>query len=205
MADLEPERRYKVLLVGGIDVGKTSILLRYTKNEFSDKSIYDLDVVHKDIEVDGMHTRLIFPDTAGQERFNTLTTSFFRNADAVLATYSICDESSFDEAEGNLRNNQILSRAKRFLVANKKDLNEDEDASKEVVVDTARGKELAESDGIDFYEVSAKTGEGIEAMFVEIAKSLVAEDQLSASSTGTLSLTSSPRGHKSKSGFCSLL
>ena len=70
----------KVLMIGESGVGKTCIIQRFNKNEFSMNhlSTIAIDFKLKTIEVPGAKLKMQIWDTAGQERFNTLTTSFFK-------------------------------------------------------------------------------------------------------------------------------
>jgi len=70
----------KVLTIGESGVGKTCLIQRFNKNEFSMNhlSTIAIDFKLKTIEVSGAKIKMQIWDTAGQERFNTLTTSFFK-------------------------------------------------------------------------------------------------------------------------------
>ncbi len=61
---------YKVLIVGDSGVGKSSILLRYVDDTFSETPVtIGMDHKERELEVDGQRAKLIVCDTAGQERF----------------------------------------------------------------------------------------------------------------------------------------
>ena len=70
----------KVLMIGESGVGKTCIIQRFNKNEFSMNhlSTIAIDFKLKLLEVKGTKLKMQIWDTAGQERFNTLTTGFFK-------------------------------------------------------------------------------------------------------------------------------
>jgi len=189
--------RFKVLLVGAVDVGKTSLLIRFVREEFHDNSAKDVDTVVKTFDVDGQEVSLILPDTAGQERYNTLTTSFFRNADAVVGVYSLVEHESLAAMKTKMSDTQILSRARRCVVGNKCDLlSEDQDQQWQLCKE---GSELAESLGIPHYVVSAKTAEGVREMFEEVAADLLCNMDLSRSPPHSEGLKLSPpkKGGKS--------
>ena len=75
-------QRFKVVLLGEGRVGKTSILLRYTRDEYSDRQVSTLQASYLDkkIEVSGTHIQLSIWDTAGQERFHALGPIYYRDA-----------------------------------------------------------------------------------------------------------------------------
>ena len=70
----------KILMIGESGVGKTCLIQRFNKNEFSltHLSTIAIDFKMKTIDVNGSKLKMQIWDTAGQERFNTLTASFFR-------------------------------------------------------------------------------------------------------------------------------
>ena len=70
----------KILMIGESGVGKTCIIQRFNKNEFSltHLSTIAIDFKMKIVNVNGSRIKMQIWDTAGQERFNTLTASFFR-------------------------------------------------------------------------------------------------------------------------------
>jgi len=96
-------------------------------------------------------------DTAGQERFRTLTSSFYRNAKAIVFVYDITDRESFVNIEGHHADStRYAKQSQNYLFANKQDL------GKNAVVSREEGKELASKLGLSFHETSAVSGEGID-------------------------------------------
>ena len=75
-------QRFKVVLLGEGRVGKTSILLRYTRGEYSDRQISTLQASYLDkkINVGATSVQLSIWDTAGQERFHALGPIYYRDA-----------------------------------------------------------------------------------------------------------------------------
>ena len=98
-------------------------------------------------------------DTAGQERFRTLTSSFYRNAKVIIFVYDITDRETFDNVEGHhIDSARYAKQSANFLVANKTDREKDRKVSKE------EGESLANKLGVAFCEASAKDGTGIEEL-----------------------------------------
>jgi Ras-related protein Rab-21 len=95
--------RFKVVLLGEGRVGKTSILLRYTKGEYSDKQVSTLQASYLDkkISVGNPPTsvQLSIWDTAGQERFHALGPIYYRDASGALLVYDITDLESFNKVQ----------------------------------------------------------------------------------------------------------
>lgn len=93
--------RFKVVLLGEGRVGKTSILLRYTKGEYSDRQISTLQASYLDkrVTIGTSTVNLSIWDTAGQERFHALGPIYYRDAAGALLVYDITDAESFHKVK----------------------------------------------------------------------------------------------------------
>jgi len=161
---------YRVLLIGDSAVGKSALLLRFTDGVFEDNFIatIGIDFKTKIIIIDGKKIKIQIWDTAGQERFRTITTAYYRTAQAVLMTYDVTSQISF-ESLGHWAEQISLHSSEnvvRFLVGNKIDLKNRGVQQKDV-------QELATKLGIPVFETSAKTGAGVEELFEALAKKLL--------------------------------
>ena len=117
---------FKVLLIGNSGVGKSSLLLRFADDVFHENFMPTIGVDFKirTIEVDGKTIKLQIWDTAGQDRFKTITSSYYRGAHGIIVTYDITDRDSFAKvsewmSEVDKHSDKNISR---ILVGNKKDL-----------------------------------------------------------------------------------
>jgi len=91
---------FKILLVGDSGVGKSSVLLRFTQNEFEDMSpTIGVDFKLKMMNVEDKRLKLTIWDTAGQERFRTLTSSYYRGAHGIIFVYDVTRPDSFRGVE----------------------------------------------------------------------------------------------------------
>lgn len=107
-------------------------------------------------------------DTAGQERFRTLTSSYYRNADAIIVCYAVDDKTTFENIEGHVTEaTRYSTRSEKFLVANKQDVDDH-------VVSDEEGAELAAKLHVSFHKTSAKSGDGVEDLFMQVARKLMA-------------------------------
>ena len=160
----------KIVLLGDVSVGKTSIASRYCKNSFNDHHINTIGGAYQQQKVvlpNGSMIKLHIWDTSGQERFRAMTNLYYRDAQVAILTYDITNEQSFSsidfwikELKYKVENeNMILC-----LVGNKCDVN-----SNEKKVTTLKGKNFASEHNMIFFETSAKTGEGVKDLFVTIA------------------------------------
>ena len=160
----------KIVLLGDVSVGKTSIASRYCKNSFNEHHINTIGGAYQQQKVvlsNGAMVKLHIWDTSGQERFRAMTNLYYRDAQVAILTYDITSESSFagiefwiEELKYKVENeNMILC-----LVGNKCDVSDNERK-----VSNIKGKNFAEENKMIFYETSAKTGDGIKDLFVTIA------------------------------------
>ena len=160
----------KIVLLGNINVGKTSIASRYCKNSFNEHHINTIGGAYQQQKVvlsNGSMVKLHIWDTSGQERFRAMTNLYYRDAQVAILTYDITNESSFqgiefwiEELKYKVENENMLL----YLVGNKSDVsNEERKISKE------KGKKFAEDNNMIFFETSAKTGEGVKELFVNVA------------------------------------
>lgn len=95
------QERFKVVLLGEGRVGKTSILLRYTKGEYSEKQVSTLQASYLDkkVMIGNVSVQLSIWDTAGQERFHALGPIYYRDASGALLVYDITDAESFNKVK----------------------------------------------------------------------------------------------------------
>ena len=96
----------KVLIIGDSNVGKTSILFRYVFNKFDDNNMPTLGAGFKTKEVkfedeggNPGQMKLNIWDTAGQEKFDSLTKMYFKGAEAALIVYDVTNNLSFEKAQ----------------------------------------------------------------------------------------------------------
>jgi len=158
----------KLLLIGDSGVGKSCLLLRFSEDSFAPSFITTIGIDYKirTIELDGKKIKLQIWDTAGQERFRTITTAYYRSAMGVLLVYDVTDDKSFANIKNWIRNieQHASENINKVLVGNKCDLVDKR------IIDTARGKALADEFKIPFYETSAKNSTNVEDAFISLAR-----------------------------------
>ena len=160
----------KIIIVGDASVGKTNIIYRFVNGQFmTDYEItLGVDFLSYNLEFDDKIFKLLLMDTAGSEKFRSITRGYYKNTSFALIVYDITDKNSFNSVRQWIEDCQNYSNANIHivLVGNKVDL------TKGRKVDIEEGKELAEEFGMDFFETSAKTGENIEKVFLKICELL---------------------------------
>lgn len=153
----------KYILVGDQASGKSSLLLRYSEGTFNASHNVTIGVEFgtKVVTRGNKTIKIQAWDTAGQETFVSITRNFFRGAACAMVVYDVTRRETFDHAERWLRecnascgNDDIVV----MLVANKVDSNRRKVTRKE-------GEAFAESHGLLYEEVSARTNQNIDKMF----------------------------------------
>ena len=166
------ELLYKILLLGDTSVGKTCFLMRYTDNTFQEihMSTIGLDYKLKNVQLeDGKFVKIQIWDTAGQDRFRSITKNYYKGAHGIILLYDITDRKSYDNVKTWVEQirEEVSEKVSIILVGNKID---DVEGRK---VKTEEGEKLAKEIGLSFFECSAKTGENIDLIFNELVKKTV--------------------------------
>ncbi|WOO81251.1 Ras-related protein Rab-18-B [Vanrija pseudolonga] len=168
----------KLLLIGNSSVGKSSLLLRFTDDDFLSEeetaATIGVDFKVKSIELDGRRYKLSIWDTAGQERFRTLTSSYYRGAQGVILVYDVASRPTFDELIKWFREIETYCAEDvvKVIVGNKVD----KEFSRQV--STEEGQAFADRMGTLFVECSAKTNFGVTEAFQELVRRILATPSL---------------------------
>mmetsp|Transcript_13174 Transcript_13174/g.30012 ORF Transcript_13174/g.30012 Transcript_13174/m.30012 type:complete len:215 (-) Transcript_13174:163-807(-) len=164
-------QKYKVILIGDQQVGKTCLLTRYLDNTWSDavEATIGVDFKTRTEKVGNIDVRLQLWDTAGQERFRSLTTTYLKKSAAAVIVYDVTNKTSFATVQSWLKEVRNASEDPLiFVVGNKMDMHEE----REVTSD--EGLQVAKLVKAEFAEVSAKTGDNVSMLFQKIAETLLA-------------------------------
>ena len=142
-------------------------------------------------------------DTAGQDRFRTITSSYYRGAHGIVIVYDITDAESFASVKTWLTeiDRNASEGVNRLLVGNKSDM----EAKR--AVPYAEAKAFADAHGITFIETSAKNSSNVEQAFLTMAsqiKDRIGNSKLTESTAGTKKVTLPAAGAKIEQprGFC---
>jgi len=168
----------KLLLIGNSSVGKSSLLLRFSDEQFlpEDESSATIGVdfrVHK-MEVKGKKVKLSIWDTAGQERFRTITSSYYRGAQGVILVYDVSNRESFEALPRwySELETYVSDSVVKILVGNKVD----KEFSRQVPV--AEAQQFAARMSTLFIETSAKTAVGVNEVFQEVVEKILETPEL---------------------------
>mmetsp|Transcript_18310 Transcript_18310/g.45865 ORF Transcript_18310/g.45865 Transcript_18310/m.45865 type:complete len:185 (+) Transcript_18310:230-784(+) len=160
-------RYLKCVAVGDGAVGKTSMLISYTTNQFPGDYVPTVyDNFTTTVMVDNETVNLGLWDTAGQDEFAHVRKVAYPNADLFFIIFSVVSPDSFENVTGRwvpeLKGN-ALDKVPFFLIGNKTDMREGKD---EGVVTRDMGAALAKRIGAAGYmECSALTQEGLTEVF----------------------------------------
>ncbi|KAL6144725.1 hypothetical protein ACLB2K_055416 [Fragaria x ananassa] len=213
----------KLVLLGDMGTGKTSLVLRFVKGQFFDHQEPTIGAAFftQILSLSEATVKFDIWDTAGQERYHSLAPMYYRGAAAAVVVYDISSTDTFTRAkkwvqelqrqgEGISRSILIMNFLFLFLfkyrepgnlnlvmalVANKSDL----EAKREV--DNEEGEQFAQDNGMFYMETSAKTSQNINELFHEIAKRLA---RASPAKPIGMTLNNETRDRRRKS-FCCLV
>ena len=163
---------FKILIIGESEVGKKDFLLRFMDDSFTADHLEDIGVDFK-IKIINFQNKLVklqLWDTAGEERFRTITKTYYKGAHGIILMYDVTDQNSFK----NIRNwiKQIEANAdksaKRVLVGHKCD-------EPGRVISEEEGKKLAEEYNMVLFESSARTNTNVSEVFYYLVKEIFIE------------------------------
>ena len=164
------EIQMKFLLIGEQAVGKSSLINQYIEGKFEENLLCaaGLDLKKKYIKINQTSIKLMIYDTAGHERFRTLSKNQISSTKGILIVYDVTEKESFDALnfwmksfKENANKNAIC-----LIIGNKIDL------ENKRVIGYDEGKKFAEKYGVKFIETSAKSAVGVNEAFYSVAKEI---------------------------------
>ncbi|KAL1217241.1 Ras-related protein RABA4c [Cardamine amara subsp. amara] len=157
---------FKVVLIGDSAVGKSQLLARFSRNEFSieSKATIGVEFQTRTLEIDNKTIKAQIWDTAGQERYRAVTSAYYRGALGAMLVYDITKRQSFDhvtrwleELRGHADKNIVI-----MLIGNKTDLGTLR------AIPTEDAKEFAQRENLFFMETSALDSSNVEPSFLTV-------------------------------------
>lgn len=163
----------QICLLGDSNVGKTSLLTRFCDSIFKDhySSTIGLDFRSVALKINGKIIKVQIWDTAGEERFKSLASNYFRNSHGFIFVYDILNMKSFENVDEwvntavNINENYIVS----YLIGNKCDNEEKREVKK------SEGQDYAKKKGFLFKETSAKDDKNVKEIFFGMIYKIVKE------------------------------
>ncbi|KAK8957912.1 Ras-related protein RGP1 [Platanthera zijinensis] len=184
---------FKVVLIGDSAVGKSQLLARFARNEFSldSKATIGVEFQTRTLNIDHKTVKAQIWDTAGQERYRAVTSAYYRGAVGAMLVYDMTKRQSFDHVARWLE--ELRCHADKniviMLIGNKSDL------STLRAVPTEDAKEFAQRENLFFLETSALESINVESAFLTVLteiyrviskKALVANEESNSNGNSSL-------------------
>jgi len=168
-------KEYKLVIIGGGAVGKSSLTMQLVSNQFQDE--YDPtieDSYRKQVIIDDEPAMLDILDTAGQEELSAMRDNYMRQGKGFMIVYSIINKDTYDEAillRTRILQVKDVDEFPMVLVGNKKDLS----AQRQVQESVATS--FCKTNNMPFFETSAKTRENVETSFFQLVREVRKADK----------------------------
>lgn len=184
-----PIYKFKIVLIGNISVGKSSIIKRFVNNEFDEEYVCTIgtELSKKSLLVSTIGTELSKKsllvsqnkmlelsiwDTCGQEKYRSITRQYYTKAHAILLVFDLTSEKAFDDLQSWYEEAlEYINDAKCmfFLLGNKSDLKEEIKINEEDIRAFMKKNQKIKK----YFEVSALNGHNIDLAFDKIGNHLL--------------------------------
>jgi len=197
------EEVIKLIIIGSVSVGKTSLLIRYATGKFQNilKSTSTPSYIPKTKMVNNKLYEIRLWDTAGQEKYRSLTKIFIKDAKIALLVYAIDDENSFKDLDMWLNIVKEVNNEKIILgiAANKADLYD------KAKVTDEQGKQYAKKIGASWSSTSSlQDDNGIDGLVDELLEKYlkIKGNNGNTNETKGITLSSKNMEENEKGGGC---
>ncbi|XP_030567413.1 ras-related protein ORAB-1-like [Drosophila novamexicana] len=158
---------FKILMLGDAGVGKTCLLQRFVENRFTGnyKCTVGVDSKIRTVEISGHKVKLQIWDTAGEERYRSMMSSYYRHVQGIILVFDTTRRRSYQNVDYWLKeiDKHAATNVRVLLVGNKCDAFQ----GRQVCQQSAAI--YAESLGVTYVEASAVTGANVERLFANLA------------------------------------
>ncbi|MHA1689496.1 MAG: Rab family GTPase [Promethearchaeota archaeon] len=168
--EIEPNFKFKIVILGNPGVGKTSLVYRFIENKFRGdyKSTLGVNLLKKDVEYNGKMISLQIWDLGGQNSFRSLRKLYLEGSHGGFLVFDLTNKKSFEDIPEWMADfKKIRGELPLILIGNKRDLTES------IQVEDGQVEEFAKAHNLTLYITSAKTGESVEDAFLELTKSIL--------------------------------
>ena len=202
---MDYDKSCQFLLLGNSEVGKTSLIRRYTNGIFKEEyiSTIGIDYDSKKEIIDDINVQVKLWDTAGQERFRAITPNNLRNAEGIMLVFDVTNSDSFNGLKDWLESIKTHFGEKNIsipiiIVGNKIDLEDKRDVEKD------DANKFAQENNYKYFETSAKTGEGVDNAVRELVRQILAnkDSEDSGEKNNKIKLQDNKKDNQKKKGCC---
>ena len=172
------DEKCQLLIIGDSTVGKTSILCRYANGIFNSNYLatIGLDNFTKEEVIDNKTIRIKIWDTAGQEKFQSLTKGFFRNAQGIMVVYDVTNSETYENIKYwtlsiKTHMGSDINKISVIIIGNKIDSIERE-------VKRGEAEVYCQELGYPYFETSAKTGENVDKAIKFLVKEVLKKNSI---------------------------
>ena len=167
---------FKIILIGNVSVGKTSIFNKFTTGDFSKiyKSTIAAEFKSKLLKVNkNLWAKLVIWDTCGTENYRSLTRQYYRGADGAIVIFDLTDQSSFNDLKKWIKDikNYGEKDIQIIIVGNKLDL------FNQRKVTQSQANNFCNENKYKYIEASAKDGTNLLKIFEELTFDLTNKNQ----------------------------
>jgi small GTP-binding protein len=177
----------KLLIVGGSGVGKTNFLNMFLNNKFNQNyfSSTGIDLQNKIMNIKNKKVRIQIWDTAGQEKYKSITKNLFLKVMGALVLYDITNEESFTKLKEwvELIKEECGRHIKILIIGNKSDL------ESQRAIDKEDAMKYANEEKVQYIECSSKTGENVEKAIIMLSEKILESTEISMDSSLMLDST----------------
>jgi len=165
------EIKIKLLMIGDSFVGKSCLVHRFSRKKFPSDHIATIGIDYQvqTLDVDNRRVKLQLWDTAGMERFRTITNAYYRGAHGIVLVYDVTDETSFFNVRTWMNNidHHAQSDVCRILIGNKIDIKNERSVS------IQRGQEMADDYNVPYFETSALLNQGVDDAMIALIRDVM--------------------------------
>ena len=164
--------KIRIFTLGDGGVGKSCFIIKYTEDRFEENHLLTtgIDLRSKVVQLENGKTyKVDFYDTAGQERYRSISVNSIKSAEGIILMYDITKQKSYDDITEWMDNVKQIKGTDfpMILIGNKSDLENQRIVSKE------EGEELALKFNLKFFEISNKDGNNVNEAALEIISQIV--------------------------------
>lgn len=167
--------KFKIIVAGSKNVGKSSLIIRFCDNSFSEdkKDTIGVDFKRKKTLIDGVEADLIIWDFAGEERFRTLFPSYLNGAVGAFVLYDITNEDSLKDVTNWVKiiDQFAEPNVTKILIGTKKDLEPQRKVTRTAAANFMKKYHFLP----ELCETSSKTGEHVEDAFAALVRSIISK------------------------------